>query len=278
MVEITAAAVNKLRQQTGAGLMDCKKALVETNGDFDAAIDYLRKKGQKVSALRSEREAKEGVVIAVANAEMTKGVILNLSCETDFVAKNEEFLSFAKAAAQLALEQNATSEEQVNQLVLNGITISDKISELVGKIGEKIEIRRFDSVTAECVVPYIHANYKLGVLVGFNKPKSEAIESTGKDIAMQVAAMNPVAVDQTAVPQNVIDRELDIARDKAKADGKPENMIDKIAAGALNKFFKESTLVNQEFVKDNKKTIADVLKEIDKDLKVTEFKRVTLSN
>lgn len=278
MVEITASAVNKLRQQTGAGLMDCKKALVESSGDFEKAIDYLRKKGQKVSALRSDRDAKEGVVIAIANEDMTRGVILNLSCETDFVAKNEEFMAFAKAAAQIALEKGASSPEEVNALPYENITIGEKVTELIGKIGEKIEVRRFERVEGGTVVPYIHSNYKLAVLVAFNEPMTDTLVNTGKDLAMQVAAMNPVAVDQTSVPQSVIDRELDIAREKAKADGKPEAMIDKIAAGALQKYFKENTLLSQEFVKDNKKSIADVLKGIDKDLKVTMFKRVSLSN
>lgn len=278
MTEIKAADVNKLRQQTGAGLMDCKKALVESGGDFEKAIDYLRKKGQKVSALRSDREAKEGVVIAIANSTMTQGVVLNLSCETDFVAKNEEFMAFANAAARLALDNQIESAEQIAALPYEGVTIGEKVIEMVGKIGEKIEIRRVERLEGACVVPYIHSNYKLGVLVAFNQPPSDAVTAIGKDLAMQVAAMNPVSVDQTTVPQNVVDRELDIAREKAKADGKPDAMIDKIAAGALQKYFKENTLLSQEFVKDNKKTVTDVLKGIDKELRVTAFKRVSLSS
>lgn len=278
MVEIKAADVNKLRQQTGAGLMDCKKALVESGGDFEKAIDYLRKKGQKVSALRSDREAKEGVVIAMANETMTEGVILNLSCETDFVAKNEEFMAFAKAAAKLALDNGIESAEALVNLPYEAATIGEKVTEMVGKIGEKIEIRRTERLDGACVVPYIHSNYKLGVLIAFNQPASEAVTAIGKDLAMQVAAMNPVSVDQTTVPQQVVDRELDIAREKARADGKPEAMIDKIAAGALQKYFKENTLLSQEFVKDNKKTVGDVLKSIDKELKVTAFKRLSLAN
>ena len=278
MTEIKAADVNKLRQQTGAGLMDCKKALVESGGDFEKAIDYLRKKGQKVSALRSDREAKEGVVIAIANSSMTQGVVLNLSCETDFVAKNDEFMAFANAAAKLALDNQIESAEQMAALPYEGVTIGEKVIEMVGKIGEKIEIRRVERLEGACVVPYIHSNYKLGVLVAFNQSPSDAVTSIGKDLAMQVAAMNPVSVDQTTVPQNVVDREIDIAREKAKADGKPDAMIDKIAAGALQKYFKENTLLSQEFVKDNKKTVTDVLKSIDKELRVTAFKRVSLSN
>jgi elongation factor Ts len=278
MAVITASEINRLRQQTGAGMMDCKKALTESNGDFDKAIDYLRKKGQKVSALRADREAKEGVVVAIANADMSRGVILNLSSETDFVAKTEDFIDFAKKSAQLALEKNVSTVEEVNALQMDGITIADKLAEMVGKIGEKIEIRRFEKLEGQAVVPYVHSNYRLGVLVAFNQPKSDALTTTGKEIAMQVAAMNPAAVDKDSVSQDVIDRELDIARDKAKAEGKPESMIDKIAAGALNKFFNESTLLNQEFVKDPKKKISDVLKDLDKDLKVTAFRRITLSS
>ena len=278
MTEIKAADVNKLRQQTGAGLMDCKKALVESGGDFEKAIDYLRKKGQKVSALRSDREAKEGVVIAMANESMTEGVILNLSCETDFVAKNEEFIAFAKTAAKLALDNNIETAEQINNLSYHGTTLGDKVTEMVGKIGEKIEIRRLERLEGACVVPYIHSNFKLGVLIAFNQAASEAVTSIGKDLAMQVAAMNPVSVDQTTVPQHVVDRELDIAREKARADGKPETMIDKIAAGALQKYFKENTLLSQEFVKDNKKTVTDVLRSIDKELKVSSFKRLSLAS
>lgn len=276
MAEIKAADINKLRQQTGAGMMDCKKALSESEGDFEKAIDYLRKKGQKVSALRADREAKEGAVIALANDSMTMGVLINLSSETDFVAKNDDFISFAKQAAQLALDNNVSSLDELLALPMGGVTVADKVAEMVGKIGEKIELRKFEKLEAATVVPYIHSNYKLGVLVSFNQPKSDAIVAAGKDIAMQVAAMNPVAVDKDSVTQQMIDRELDIAREKAKADGKPENMIDKIAAGALTKFFNESTLINQEFVKDNKKKVSDVLREIDKDLKVISFHRVTL--
>lgn len=278
MVEIKAADINKLRQQTGAGMMDCKKALTETNGDFEAAIDYLRKKGAKVSALRAGKEAKEGLVIAEVNSARTKGVLLSVNCETDFVAKNEEFSSFAKEAATVALRENAATTEQLSGLKIGSITIGERVAELVGKIGEKIEVKKLVVTEGAFVVPYIHSNNKLGVLVAFNKSQTDAIEAAGKDVAMQVAAMNPVAIDQHGVSQDIIDRELDIARDKAKAEGKPEQMIDKIAAGALNKFFKEQTLLSQEFVKDPKKTIADVLKAIDKELSVVDFKRVSTAD
>jgi len=278
MVEIKASDINKLRQQTGAGMMDCKKALTETNGNFDAAIDYLRKKGAKVSALRAGREAKEGLVIAITNSSQTKGVILSVNCETDFVAKNEEFSSFAKQAATIALNENISSVEQLVSMKLGDITIGEKVAELVGKIGEKIEVKKLAVSEGAFVVSYIHSNNKLGVLVAMNKSRTDAIEAAGKDVAMQVAAMNPVAIDQHGVSQDIIDRELDIAREKAKAEGKPEQMIDKIAAGALNKFFKEQTLLSQEFVKDPKKTISDVLKSIDKELTVVDFKRVSTAD
>jgi elongation factor Ts len=278
MVEIKAADIIRLRQQTGAGMMDCKKALTETAGDFEAAVDYLRKKGAKVSALRAGREAKEGLVIAITSESGTRGVILSVNCETDFVAKNEEFASFAKEAAKIALDSNVNSAEQLLNLPIGGITIGERVAELVGKIGEKIEVKKVAVSEGAFVVPYIHSNNKLGVLVAFNRPKTEAIEVAGKDVAMQVAAMNPVAIDQHGVSQEVIDRELDIAREKAKTDGKPEQMIDKIAAGALNKFFKEQTLLSQEFVKDPKKTIADLLKSVEKELTVVDFKRVSTAD
>ncbi|MCS6918048.1 MAG: translation elongation factor Ts [Chitinophagales bacterium] len=275
MVEIKAADVNRLRQLTGAGLMDCKKALAETGGDLEAAIDFLRKKGAKVSALRAGKETKEGVVVALTTADGTRGVICSLNCETDFVAKNEEFNEFARQVAQLALDQNIADLNALLNASLQGITIQERLAELVGKIGEKIELRSFHSCSGAAVVPYVHSNKKLGVLVLLNKARTEAVEQVGREVAMQVAAMNPVAVDQKGVPQQVIDRELDIAREKARAEGKPEQLVDKIAAGALNKFFKENTLLSQEFVKDPKKTVADVLKSVDKELTVVAFYRVT---
>lgn len=274
-MEIKAAEVNRLRQLTGAGLMDCKKALAETGGNLEAAIDYLRKKGAKVSALRAGKETKEGVVVARIAADASRGIIFSLNCETDFVAKNEEFNEFAQKLAQLALEQNIESQQQLLEASLGNITVSEKLAELIGKIGEKIELRSFRACSGPAVVAYEHSNRKLGVLVVLNKARTEAVEQVGREVAMQVAAMNPVAVDQKGVPQHIIDRELDIAREKARAEGKPDQLVDKIAAGALNKFFKENTLLSQEFVKDPKKTIADVLKAVDKELTVLSFCRVT---
>ena len=256
--------------------MDCKKALVESNGDFEAAIDYLRKKGQKVAALRSDRDAKEGVVIAITSIDGKSGIALNLGCETDFVGKNEEFVGFAKEVAELALINNVKTVAEVMTLPYETRTVGDRISDLVGKIGENISIKKFERVDGALVIPYIHTNYKVGVLISYSTD-NEKLQTVGKDIAMQIAAMSPVAVDKDDVPQSIIDRELDIAREQIKAEGKPENMIDKIAAGKLQKFFKENTLLNQQFVKNNDKTVADILKEVDPNLKVNSFVRMSLS-
>ncbi len=278
MKEITAADINRLRQQTGAGMMDCKKALIETHGDFEAAIDYLRKKGAKISALRAGREAREGMVVVHTNPSATFGVAVCLNCETDFVARNEAFKQLANDLAQLALTHRPATVEQLMTLSLDGLPVAERIAELVGKIGEKIEISALASCEGPFVVSYVHSNHKLGVLVVLNLPKSEKIEQVGKDLAMQIAAMRPVAVDEKGVPQSLIDRELDIARAKARADGKPEPLIDKIAAGALQKFFKEQTLLNQEFVKDSSKTVAQMLKEADSNLQVLDFRRISTAS
>ena len=276
MSTITASAVNELRQKTGAGLMDCKKALQESNGDFETAIDYLRKKGQKVAALRNDREAKEGVVYAAISADGKTGIIVGLGCETDFVAKNEEFVKFAQAAGFAAISKNVKSLDELRGQSYEGLTFQDKVNEMVGKIGEKIELKRFQRIEAETVISYIHSNNKLGVLVGLNKPANEKIEAAGKDIAMQIAAMNPIALNKDEIPEEVIAREREIAMEQIKAEGKPENMVEKILPGKLNKFFKENTLLNQQFVKDNSKTVTEILQAIEKDLTVTSFKRVTL--
>jgi elongation factor Ts len=269
---ITAADINKLRQQTGAGMMDCRKALVESNGDFEAAIDYLRKKGQKVAALRGDREAKEGVVIAKTTSDNKTGFIINVSCETDFVSKNDEYISFAQSIMDAAISNNVKDADQLNAVKIGDETIADKINEQVAKIGEKISVSRFEKVEAPYVAAYIHGSYRMGVLVGMNKENAEA----GKDVAMQIAAMNPIAIDQSAVPAETIERERNIAIEQIKAEGKPAEMAEKIAAGKVNKFFKESTLLAQAFVKDGNKSVADYLKSVDPDLKIVAFKRVAL--
>jgi elongation factor Ts len=271
-VTITAADINKLRQQTGAGMMDCRKALTESNGDFEAAIDYLRKKGQKVAALRGDREAKEGVVIAKTTADNKTGFIINVSCETDFVSKNAEYVAFAGSIMEAAIENNVKSIDELNSVKIGNETVADKLNEQVAKIGEKISVSKFERVDAEYVAAYIHGAYRMGVLVGFNKDAGEA----GKDIAMQIAAMNPIAVDQSKVAPEVIAREKNIAIEQVKAEGKPAEMAEKIAMGKINKFFKDSTLLAQPFVKDANKSVSDYLKGIDADLKVIEFKRVAL--
>ena len=269
---ITAADINKLRQQTGAGIMDCRKALTESDGDFEAAIDYLRKKGQKVAALRGDREAKEGVVIAKTSKDNTAGYIINLSCETDFVSKNQEYITFAQSIMDAAISNNVKSAEELSKVKIGNELLTDKLNEQVARIGEKISVSRFERVDAPFVAAYIHGSYRMGVLVGFNKDAGDA----GKDVAMQIAAMNPIAVDAGSVPSETIAREKDIALEQVKAEGKPAEMAEKIALGKINKFFKESTLLAQPFVKDNNKSVADYLKSVDADLKIIEFKRVAL--
>jgi len=278
-VQISAADVNKLRQQTGAGMMDCKKALTETNGDFEAAIDFLRKKGAKVAASRQDRESNEGVVIARSSADGKFGVIIELNCETDFVAKNAEFVAFGNQIANAAVEAKPASLEELNALAVDTETgraaISDVIIEKTGKIGEKIGVSKYTTVEGEKVIAYIHGNFRLGVLVGLSANVDGADEA-GKDVAMQIAAMNPVAIDKDGVDASTIERELEIAKDQIRAEGKPEEMVEKIAAGKLNKFYKDSTLLNQEFVKDSSKNVAQFLSSVDKGLTVTAFKRVAL--
>jgi elongation factor Ts len=270
---ITAADVNKLRQQTGAGMMDCRKALVESDGDFEKAVDYLRKKGQKVAALRSDRETKEGVIIAKTAADGKSGVVVALGCETDFVAKNEDFVKFAQSIVDLALSTGANTLEELGAATLDGATVNDKVNDQVAKIGEKITLARFEKISAASVTAYIHGNYRMGVLVGFSAPASEEV---GKDIAMQIAAMNPIAVDADGVSPELIAREKAIAIEQIAAEGKTGDMAEKIAVGKVNKFFKENTLLPQAFVKDSNKTVGDYLKSISADLKVTGFTRIAL--
>ena len=275
MSAITAADINKLRQATGAGMMDCRKALTETNGDFEAAIDWLRKQGQKVAAKRSDREAKEGVIIAQTSADHKTGFVVCISCETDFVSKNAEFVAFAQTIADAAVANNVKTVDELNAVSINGTTVADMINDKLASIGEKIAAK-FERVDAPYVASYIHGSYRMGVLVGLT---SEAAE-LGKDLAMQIAAMNPVAVDPESVPAETVARERAIIIDTMKEDpkmaGKPEEMIAKIAEGKIAAFFKEQTLLAQSFVKDGSKSVGDHVKSVGADIQVTEFKRVAL--
>jgi elongation factor Ts len=271
-VTITAADINKLRQTTGAGMLDCRKALTESNGDFEAAIDWLRKQGQKVAAKRSDREAKEGVIIAKTTADNKAGIIVCISCETDFVSKNADFVAFAQSIADAAISNNVKSAEELNDVKIGAQTVADLVNDKLAAIGEKIAVSKFERVDADFVASYIHGANRMGVLVGMNQEAAEA----GKDVAMQIAAMNPLAIDESAIPAETIAREKDIAIEQIKAEGKPAEMAEKIAVGKVNKFLKDNTLLAQPFVKDNSKSVADYLKSVNADLKLTEFKRVAL--
>jgi elongation factor Ts len=274
-VTISAQDINKLRQATGAGMMDCRKALTETNGDFEAAIDWLRKQGQKVAAKRSDREAKEGVVFALTNTTQNVGYVVCISCETDFVSKNADFVAFAQSIAEAAVANDVKSAEELNEITVNGAKVADLINDKLASIGEKIGVSKFDRIEAPFVSSYIHGANRIGVLVGLSKEAPEA----GRDVAMQIAAMNPVAVDASSVPADVIAREKDIIMDLMKQDpkmaGKPDEMVAKIADGKLNAFFKEQTLLAQPFVKDPSKSVGDYLKSAG-DTQVTTFRRVAL--
>jgi elongation factor Ts len=275
-VTITAADINKLRQSTGAGMMDCRKALTETNGDFEAAIDWLRKKGQKVAALRGDRDAKEGVVLAATTADNKTGIALCLSCETDFVSKNADFVAFAQSIMNAAIANNVKSVDELNEVAINGAKITDLVNDKLASIGEKIGISKFERIDAEFVSSYIHGANRMGVLVGFSKEVGEA----GKDLAMQIAAMNPVAIDANSVAADVVEREKAIVTEQIKNDpkmaGKPEEMISKIADAKLNAYFKENTLLAQPFVKDGGKSVGEYLKSAEGDVNVVAFKRVAL--
>ncbi|MDG5799242.1 translation elongation factor Ts [Marinilabiliaceae bacterium ANBcel2] len=273
---ISAAEVSKLRKLTGAGMMDCKKALTESGGDFDKAIEYIRKKGQAVASKRAEREASEGVVLAKVTEDNKKGGVIVLNCETDFVAKNESFIALADSLLDLALEKGAKNIDDVKALELNGVSVTDVINEQIGVIGEKLDLPYFEIVEAEYVVSYIHPGNKLATVVGFNQ--SDVESQVARDVAMQVAAMNPVGVDRDSVPADIVEKELELAKDQTRQEGKPEEMIDKIAQGRLNKFFKENTLLDQTFVKDGKISIREYLKNNNKDLTVTEYKRYGLTS
>ena len=256
-------------------MMDCKKALTEADGDFDKAVEILRKKGQKISASRSDRETSEGVVFIKTSDDQKEAVLISLNCETDFVAKNDDFLKVGEDILAVAFNERPATTEELKSLKVGDLTIEEKLSELVGKIGEKIEIGAYEVLTGELVVPYIHANKKLGVLVALTDTNGQG-EEAGKDVAMQIAAMNPAALNEDSVDQETIDRELRIGREQAEAEGKPENILDKIAQGRLKKFFKDNTLVNQAFVKDNSMTVSQYLDSVNKGMKVTEFKRVSV--
>lgn len=270
---ITAKLVNELRQKTGAGMMDCKKALVETDGDMEAAIDVLRKKGQKVAAKRGDNETKEGLVIAQTTSDNKKGVLIALNCETDFVAKNDDFREFVQGIVDLAIENSPATVEELKTLEYKGLPLADKITEQVGVIGEKLDLSSYSLVNAESVVAYNHPGNQIASLVALNK---EADTEVGRQVAMQIAAMNPLAVNQDSISEEVIARELEVGKELAIQEGKPAEMAEKIAKGRLNKFFKENTLLAQAFIKDNKKSVQDFLTETEKGLTVTSFERVQL--
>jgi elongation factor Ts len=274
-VTISAKDVKALRDQTGAGMMDCKKALGEANGDIEKAIEILRKKGQKLSLKRADRDAAEGVVIAKVNADKTRGVVVRLSCETDFVAKNEEFVEMTEKIADLALSTWANDKEELLAKDFGNITLGDKITEQIGVIGEKVELASYVKLEAPLVTSYIHMGNKAAVIVGLTQ-ESDAAENAGKDVAMQIAAMKPVALNKEGVSQTIIDKEIEIGKEIALKEGKPEAIIEKIAMGKLNKFFKDNTLLAQTFVKDSSMSVDGYLKSIDKNLTVTDFKHVAL--
>lgn len=272
---ISAAVVKQLRDQTGVGMMDCKKALEESNGDFELAVEYLRKKGQKVSAKRADREAKEGVVIAMVSEDHTKGIVVKLSSETDFVAKNEDFIDLTRRIAAHALNTFYDDKETLLNSSFEGITLNDKILERVAAIGEKIELANYERIEAPMVVSYIHMGNKAGVILGMSKAGDQILEA-GKNVAMQVAAMHPIAVDESSVDASIVAKEIEIGKEQARAEGKPEEMLEKIAIGKLNKFYKESTLINQAYVKDSKISVQQYLSSVDKELKITGFRHVKL--
>jgi elongation factor Ts len=276
MVNISAAEVNKLRQMTGAGMMDCKKALQETEGDVEKAIDYLRKKGQKVAEKRADRDANEGIVLAKTTDDHSFGAVIMLNCETDFVGKNEEFKQFGKDLIDIAIQFKPKSLEEIIELRLNTTTVAEKLNEMLGKTGEKIKIAHYEFIEAPFVTAYNHQGNRLATVIGLSKNEAKNVGEIGHELAMQVAAMSPLAVDKDDVSQKAIDREIEIGKEQARQEGKPEEMLEKIATGKLGKFFKERTLLNQDFVRDPKKTCRQYLAENDKELTVTGFKRLML--
>lgn len=276
-MKITAQQVNELRKATGAGMMDCKKALVETDGDMEKAIDVLRKKGQKVAANRADRSASEGVILAKTSADGKYAGIVMVNCETDFVAKNSDFIAYADSIIDVAVANQAKSSDELAAMDLAGRTVGDTIVDQTGVIGEKIELGKFDCVAGESTYAYVHPGNRIATVVAFNKAGSN-LDQAGKDVAMQIAAMAPVALDKGDVAQDVIDREIEIGKDQARQEGKAEEMLERIALGKLNKFYKENTLLNQAFIKDSKTTVADYLNNTEKGLTVVAFKRFALGS
>jgi elongation factor Ts len=273
MAKITAAEVNNLRKSTGAGMMDCKKALVEADGNFDTAVEILRKKGQKVAANRADRDSSEGAVIAKVNDAATRGVIVSLNCETDFVAKNDSFVKLATDLAELAI--NTSSKEELLAADYKGLSVQDKLTEQTGVIGEKIDIGDYRPMEAPFVGSYIHAGNKIAVLTGLSK-NVDGAEEAAKNVSMQAAAMNPVALNEDGVDQTVIDKEIEIAKDQLREEGKPEEMLDNIAKGKIKRFFKDNTLVNQDYIKDNKLSVSAYVKSVDGALNIVAVERVAL--
>lgn len=275
-MNITAADVNKLRQMTGAGMMDCKKALQESEGDFDKAIDYLRKKGQKIAGKRADRDANEGFVVAKTTDDKTYAAVVMVNCETDFVGKTEEFKQFAKDILDAGIKNKALTVADLLPLAIGATTVDGKLNDMLGKTGEKMQISHWEVIEAPVTVAYNHFGNRLATILGISPKDGKNAEEVAYELSKQVAAMNPVAVDKDNVPQSVIDREVEIGKEQARQEGKPEEMLEKIAVGKLNKFFKDSTLLNQEYIKDNKKTCSQYMADNDKNLKVTGFKRLQL--
>lgn len=277
-MNITSADIAKLRKITGAGMMDCKEALNAANGDFNEAIDYLRKKGQKISAKRADKEASEGIILAKTSKDHTYGIVIELNCETDFVAKNEAFIAFGNQIAEKVLEAKPGTIDDLLSLTINGLKVSELLEEQMGKIGEKIQISSYKSIAGTLVVPYTHLGNKIGVLVSLSESGDDNMFLIAKDVAMQIAAMNPIAVDEDSIPKEVIAHEMEIAKEQVKTEGKPDHIAEKIAQGKVNKFIKESTLLSQDFVKDSSKTVFEVLNNVKKGLTVSEFTRISIGN
>jgi len=275
-MKITAQEVNQLRKRTGAGMMDCKKALVETEGDMEKAIDVLRKKGQKVAAKRAGREASEGVVLAKASTDKKYAAAIMLNCETDFVAINADFIAFAQSVIDTAIANEAKSIDELKAAKLGNRTVEESILDQTGVIGEKIELGAFEFVAAESAYAYIHPGNRIATIAAFNKA-GDNLADAGKDVVMQIAAMDPVALDKDDVSDETVKREIEIGMDQARQEGKPEAMLEKIAMGKLNKFYKENTLVNQAFIKDTKKSVSQYLQEVEKGLTIVAFKRLALA-